>query len=157
MTKYTSHPPGTVIAVPMKDGRHTLAQIVDWPNKHIVSLVLFRPCVAQLDSVRDLQAFVPFASASVTTEAFRSGKWKEVDRCPVAVPRDSWPNEHTRAAGWVGMRISSCSLVDLFVNAYYGLDYWDSLFEADRLDTVLLPGEQRSSHTKLKVLPKTEG
>ena len=142
MPRWKRPDPGALLLVPQQNGKCTVVQVLDWPNKHIVSVCTFEPQVKS-DYSGMLDSLTPFARLAVTTEALADGLWKGCGKDRVALPQRLWPFEHTRALGWVGFGCSSANVLSEFLDAWWGLVPWDSYGFGRPFDVYLLPGVSR--------------
>jgi hypothetical protein len=69
------------------------------------------------------------------------------------VARSDFPYEHLRKSGWVGAKIRGAGVVEEFINAFYGLLPWDSRYDPEYFDKLLISPAKRPSRLIFKQGP----
>lgn len=138
---------GDVFAIPPADGRHGVGQVIgrEAAVLNSVTIALFDVAVSEPDeaAVGDLSMGRVFSLLFTTRDLLDSARWQVVASRAVAVPRDRFPYEHTRASGWIGARVIGAGIVEEFVNAYFGLTAWDAWKDPRYLDGLLLSPDKK--------------
>lgn len=139
--------PGMVCGVPQKDSVLLVGQVLDFPMKRVMSIVLFQhrvPVTPLAESVQ-LHAMHVLSAVTAFADGLERGYWPLIRKeDELALPQSQWPNEATRAKDWVGLEVHNSILVEDFVNAWAGLIPWRSYAATpDCFDTMLFPGVQR--------------
>ncbi len=137
--------------VPLKDTTFLVAQVLraEPTLLNSVSCALFnrrtessappKPSVGSL-----------FSTLFTTRDLLDLGEWRVFAAYPVEVPREIFPFEPLREAGWVGAKVIGSRTVNSFANAYCGLELWDDWHDPNYLDRLLLSPELKPQTLMLK-------
>jgi hypothetical protein len=144
---------GDVFAVSQKDGVCSIGQALDlmMPNVATCSFYDIR-CPPDYSPA---QLCLPpdrlISCLSVARWELDSGAWKVILRGqPLMVDREQWANERFRSRGWEGARIHEPSVVEDFLDAFYGLAPWDVYHDPDYLDSLLISPDKKPHNIILK-------
>jgi len=145
--KKTTIKPGDLFAVPLKDGRFKLGQVLG-PQE----FGGFFPC-ALLSIDVNSDSMTPNAppsrnhmlsSVSLSRIAFDTGDWPIIGSAEICLERMEWPNAIPRARGdHVGARLYDAGVGESFLNAYYGMMPWDSSYDPHYFDAILFTAAPR--------------
>jgi hypothetical protein len=145
---------GDVFTVPTADGQLAVCQIVgreaELSNSVTVALFDQRFTRGIAMAPMDLSASRAFAVLFTTPDQLDSGVWRVVGTKPVALGRELFPYEETRASGFVGAKMIGSSIVKEFINAFFGLAPWDDWKDPTYLDSLLIAGGKRPRNVVLK-------
>ncbi|MFG0285468.1 MAG: hypothetical protein ACF8R7_13710 [Phycisphaerales bacterium JB039] len=145
--------PGDIFLVPQSDGLWTIGQVLERPMAAASCLLseqrIERDGVAGVDLDRALCASACLSALWATPEHLKSGRWPVVGRHKILLRRRQWANERQRRKRWEGATTRGGALVEAFLEAYYGLEYWDKWYDPEYLDQYLFPGRARPPGVKL--------
>lgn len=136
---------GDVFLVPRKDGDHTVGQVIEHILPHVISIALFRtapasavhPCAPGPDEV--------FSVVTTDDYGLTTGRWKVVASGDIIIPRHLWPSNNVPPS-LVGLRTFDHELIEVFVNAFHGLQAWDDWHDPHFLDELLLTPAMKPRH-----------
>jgi hypothetical protein len=147
---------GDVFLVPQQDGKCSLGQVLAFEKQMMnsVSCAFYDMRFTSSDDVQ-LPPTLPFESIIAvlftTHDLLRRGTWKIVGHMPVSLERAHFPYEHLRGSGgWTGAKMHGSGIVREFLDAFYGLSFWDDWHDPAYLDGLLFRGRQRPANIKLK-------
>jgi len=131
---------GDVFTVVLKNGEKCFGQILDFQMTNIIRVAFFDGVfAAEVNIEPDIIIKMKVFSMIATDKHFMTaGEWPIIGSAPVLVKETDFPNEEFRAKEWVGSVHYSATLVEEFLNAYYGLTPWDDYFDPNYLDKFLL-------------------
>jgi hypothetical protein len=141
---------GDVFLVPLKDGTLTAGQILDNPMRNVFSCSFYDERIGSVETAPELHAKSLIALLAVTRHVLDDGRWIVVSHSPPRVEQSKWPNERYRNAGWVGAKIYDAELVQDFLNAYFGLSFWDDYHDPNYLDGLLLDPTNKPHRRRFK-------
>ena len=153
---------GDVFIVPQKDGMWSIGQILEavcipptsrMRRPNIVTCAFYD--IRCSSDCNNIKLPLPFdkliSSLSVPRWSLDSGAWKVIVRGqPVTLERMYWANEQFREQDWVGSSDYSPSVVEGFLNAFYGLEPWDDYYDPNILDSLLMSPDKKPKHVILK-------
>lgn len=141
---------GSVFAVKQLDGLFTVGQVLDRPMRHWVSCAFYDirlPSALPLTVPLELPFERVISTRIVDREALDFSEWPVIGQQEIALAQDHWPHESTRSSGWVGARMTTYSLAEDFLNAFYALTPWDEPWaDADYLDSHLFRADRKPSN-----------
>jgi hypothetical protein len=143
---------GDVFVVPQQDEICSVGQVLDHMMKNVVSCAFYDirvPC-ADAAGPFSLDPDRAIAALSVTREQLDFGRWRVVGNQPVAIARESWPNEGCREQQWVGARIYDAAIAEDLLDAYNGLTPWDKWKDPQYLDKLLVNPDRKPKHLLFK-------
>lgn len=149
---------GDVFTVPLLDGRYGVGQVVgrEADVLNSVSVAFFdRTCddpteALSIDRTEDRVFSVVFA----TREQLDRGSWKVVGNEPVAIPTRLLPHEDKRSSRFVGAAVFGTKILDEFLNAYFGLTWWDDWKDPNYLDALLVSPTKKPDKVLLKSMAR---
>ncbi|KRG73288.1 hypothetical protein ABB28_11640 [Stenotrophomonas chelatiphaga] len=131
---------GSVFTIPLEDGDKCVGQVVGRERSvlNAVSIAIFdiKGRWSQELSVPSLEEGLIFSVIMSTKDLLDSGRWHVLADRPLADAEK--PFESLRGSGFIGAKVRGSALVEDFVNAFYGLAYWDDWYLPDYLDAYLL-------------------
>jgi len=146
---------GDVFLVPQQDGRCSLGQVLAFEKQMMnsVSCAFYDIRFPSADGIQlpsDLPSASIIAVLFTTHDLLRRGAWNIVGRLPVVLEQRYFPYEHLRGSGgWVGATMHGSGIVVEFLDAYFGLRFWDDWYDPEYLDELLFQGRQRPPGIKL--------
>ncbi len=144
---------GDAFLVPTRDGQAVLAQVVG-QEAEVLNSVTSAFFDQRIPSASEWTGILPvqklFSVLFVTRDLLDSGVWRVVGRQPIRVPRDVFPYEQLRQAGFVGSKVIGSGIVAEFLNAFYRLVPWDDWKDPHYLDSLLISPDKKPSNLLLK-------
>lgn len=131
---------GDIFQVPLLNGKVCYGQLLDYQMPNIIRVAFFEgpydpETVISVDEIIRQKVFSKIA----TDKYFLiDGEWPIVGNAPVLMNIEDFPNEEFRDDDWVGAVHYTATLVESFLNAYYGLQPWDDYFDPNFLDEFLV-------------------
>jgi hypothetical protein len=150
--KTQSWAPGTLFAIPQRDGVCSIGQVIDIVMTNVVSCAFFDlrlPCNTTIGQV-ELSISKLIAVLSVTREKLDFGGWTVVGHQDVNIDRALWPNEEFRGQQWVGAKVYDASIAEELLDAYNGLVAWDDWHDPEYLDKLLASPDRKPKHLLYK-------
>jgi hypothetical protein len=144
---------GDIFLVPLKDENAVVGQVLAHESEVLngVSCAFFDIRLPASSSQVPMGTFTdPFSILFTTRDQLDAGKWRVLERRPVAVGRERFPYEHLRAARFVGAKVVGSRNIGLFVNAYYALAPWDDWADPNYLDRLLVAPNKKPARLLLK-------
>lgn len=137
---------GTIFGIPLSDGSICAAQVVDRVTSRALRCLAFDVRTSSVDSIASSSLIESFAigRAIVFDTRIRNLKWPAGPVAPIRVPTRLWPYEETMNKGWVGATISDPVLFEAFVNAWYGLRFWDDWYDPNYLSAFMIDKSAKS-------------
>ena len=144
--------PGDIFLVPQSDGLWTIGQVLERPMASASCLLsehrIERDGIARVGLDRAVHPRACLSVLWATPEHLKSGRWPVVAHHKILMPRRQWANARYRRKRWEGATIHGGALVEAFLDACWGLDYWDKWHDPDYLDEYLFPGRERPPGVK---------
>jgi hypothetical protein len=138
---------GDLFAVELMDGRNALGQVLDVSIPHTASCAFLSQHAPTLDALRRIEPAAQdiVATATVVDAHLNRGAWRIISDAPLLLAREQWPNESTRAKGWVGSEVYTGAILEYFLNAYHGLAPWNRYHDPYFLDKILVSPTKKPS------------
>ena len=152
-TKRQKWESGDCFAIPMDNDIYGLGQVISH-EKHCMDSVLcalFDITIESLDSVEWVPSRERVISVRIVTrESLDKGFWPIVGReKPISI-EGFFPISRYRDNGYVGVSVDGSAIIDDFIAAFNGLIPWDSYFEPDYFDKMLVEGVARPENVVFK-------
>jgi len=114
---------GDLFALKLADGHYALGQVLDVSIPHTASCAFLSTLEPTIDALRCIEPAAEnvVGAATVIDAHLNRAAWKVISRFPLVLAREQWPNELTRAKGWVGSKVCTGAVLEDFLNAYHGL------------------------------------
>ncbi|ASS50307.1 MAG: hypothetical protein A3D31_12125 [Candidatus Fluviicola riflensis] len=145
MAKKVKSKSGDVFKIPLLNGEVCYGQVLDFMMPNIIRIALFEGTYGANELIDPNQVVRLKAYSRIATDKhfINAGEWPIIGNVEILIPISSFPNEEFRKDDWVGAVHYSATLVESFVNAYYGLKAWDMYYEPNYLDKFLVnPNEK---------------
>jgi hypothetical protein len=144
---------GDVFLVPTRDTQAVLAQVVGQEagvlNSATCAFFDQRiPRASEWTGILPVQKV--FSVLFVTRDLLDSGAWRVLGHQPVRVPREMFPYENLRDAGFVGAKVIGSGIVMEFLDAFYRLVPWDDWKDPHYLDGLLISAAKKPPDVLLK-------
>src|SRR4051812_46181989 len=110
--------PGDLFALKLIDGRYALGQVLDISIPNTASCAFLSTHAPTIDALRRIGPAVEdiVGTATVVDAHLNRGAWKIISDFPLLLLREQWPNESTRAKGWVGSKVYTGAILEDFLN-----------------------------------------
>jgi len=133
---------GDIFLIPLSDGTFSIGQVIALEKRSLicVSCCLFDIRV-QNKSLPDgiiLDQNRCFSTLLVFRDYLLKKKWEIVGNQKLRIKRKYYPYEKELKSGGIGIKILEEELVQLFVNAFFGLEYWNGYRDPEYFDRLLL-------------------
>lgn len=139
---------GSVFLLPLENGDSCVGQVIGREahvlNSAVIALFDFKGDWARME-IPSLEMGALFSAVFVTRDLLDSGRWKVVDRRDTGGVVEASPYETLRTSGFIGAKVRGSSIVEEFVNAFYGLAPWDDWYVPDYLDAFLMSANKKPS------------
>ena len=131
---------GDVFTISLLNGKICCGQVLDFMLPNIIRISLFEGMFesGELIDIEQLVYTKVFSRIATDKHFINAGEWSIIGRTKVLTPISDFPNEEFRREDWVGAVHYSATMVESFVNAYYGLKAWDMYYEPNYLDEFLV-------------------
>jgi len=136
---------GDVFKVPLEDGSFVSGQIVEI-QKEVLNSITCAFFDSRTDTLpgTDLEKHKLISVQFVTKDLFNSGKWERIENNKVTLSTKLLPYRETKKKGWVGAKVIGSGIIEMFLNAFYGLRPWDEMKDSEYYQKLLLPGVERA-------------
>jgi len=138
---------GSVFLIPLKDGTECVGQVIGREKSVLnsVAIALFdlKGRWSSGQGLPSLRAEDVFSTVLATKDLLDSGRWPVLNEEWVSVSDGMRPYEDLRKDGFIGAKVRGSGIVEEFVNAFYGLAYWDDWYVADYLDGLLISPDKK--------------
>ncbi|MFT3880904.1 MAG: hypothetical protein QM703_14730 [Gemmatales bacterium] len=154
MAKRKSWQSGSLFKVPQSDGTFSLGQVVGREPSALnsVTCAFFDLKISEgLLPAIDWDNLI--ACLFTTPDLLDNGTWPVIGHSDSAIPTHFLPFEETRSQGWVGAKIHGSGIVRQFLDAYYGLAYWDDWANPNYLDQLLIHPSKKPATLRYKNVP----
>lgn len=131
--------------MPLEDGSFAMGQIVEIQKEVLNSITCaFFDLRTNTQSDIKLEKHKPISVQFVTKDLFNSGNWERIENSKVTVSNKLLPYRETKKKGWVGAKVIGSGIIEMFLNAFYGLRPWDEMKDPEYYKKLLLPGVGRA-------------
>lgn len=144
---------GTVFLVPLKDQSFGVGQVLDFSVMGVPTVAAFdyrMQSKCELLDIPSLERPNCLAVITVSGGALKRRIWPMLGVREVGISWFDRPNEQFRAKNWIGSVSYTDNIVDVLLQAYFGLEYWDDFYKPDLLDGLLLPPRKRPENVMWK-------
>ena len=142
---------GDVFSIQLMDGEFATGQVVGREREVLNSITCaFFSAKHTRPSSTLNEAGSLISCLFITSDLLRRGKWTIEGNDVISVPQEIQPYEHLRSSGWVGAKVIGSGIVERFLNAFHGLDYWDVWADPNYLDSLLICQNVKPNQLKLK-------
>ena len=134
---------GDLFTVPLPDGTFALGQIVarETPMLNSWTCAFSRVRIPKEEMpIEALRLEDVISVQFVNGDLLKKGIWKIHGWAAVIIPRVVFPFEEFREQKWIGATMRGSGIMNTFLAAFHGLEFWDEMKDPDYYQTLLLPG-----------------
>jgi len=150
MAKHKKWQMGSLFKIPQSDGSSSLGQVVAQETEMLNSVTCAFFDTKVTDTVPQIKLEQLIACLFTTHDLLNNGTWPVVGLGEITVPANVYPFEETRSRGWVGAKMFGSGIVMKFLNAYYGLTFWDDWADPNYLDRLLIDPSKKPTSLRYK-------
>ena len=125
MAKKVKAAKGTLFAIPRKDGKFVLGQILQEWMPGVICIAVFDFLVNPLVSPDLSKISFPFSLPSVSKSEVTKGHWLVIGCEEALTDVHRAPHYDFESCNFLGASWHSGAMIEKLVNAYYGLDTWE--------------------------------
>lgn len=144
---------GDVFAIPLKNGKWGVGQVVGQEREALNSFVgcFFAISIESLDigDVGQLNHESLISIQFVTRDLLDSGKWPIIGNKPLQNLGHEEVINEARNNRYIGTKIRGSGVIAKFINAYWGLHPWDAWHNPKYLDQLLVSSQKKPSTHRL--------
>ena len=144
--------PGTVYAVPLRDGSFGIAQAGEAQGAlvNVIYVALFSDRYTRIpDEVPALERESAVSLVATWRQALNRGEWLSVGVAQELFKKSEFPNERYASDGYVGAKNYDAGLLAEFLSAFHGLLPWNVMHNPAYYDGLLRPGLSRPPSVKM--------
>ena len=131
--------PGDYYEIPLEAGYSALGQMLSVEKEALNAVACAFWATIEEDPISQLGKS-PISVLLITPDLIKSGVWKALGNASISVPENMRTYEQFRANRWIGAKVIGSGIVRKFLNAFNGLQYWDSWANPKYLESLLAPG-----------------
>lgn len=144
---------GDIFIIQLNDNSVTVGQFLDNRYPNTARIALFNERFKfneklEIDNLCNLKNLISLVEC--TLEQLKYGVWEVIGNKKNEIDPSRYPNEEFRKNNWIGSQVSDAGLIEDFVNAFYGLIFWDDWFDPNYLDKFLLDSSKKPSNLLIK-------
>lgn len=134
---------GDIFTIKLKDNTFVFGQIIAYEPQALNSVICAFYDIRNMNleniSKLDLKKNKIFSILFVTRDLLDSGKWKVITTKNISMPF-LWYFKlfKLKKNKMVGTKIIGSGIIEYFINAFYGLDYWNNYKDLYYLDSLLI-------------------
>lgn len=145
-----------VFMIPLDDGTACLGQVVgrEAGALNSVSIAIFdrRDSPDQLEQEAQIRGEDIFSIVFVPRDLLDSGRWRVIGEADNILLQCQLPFENLRRSGFAGATVFGSENIESFLNAFYGLRFWNDSPDSLYFDRLLLSPEKKPT-TRILIKP----
>ena len=145
---------GDVFLVPLKDGSQSVGQVLSITKRALNSCICAFFDIRLPNGVKKVEQALKegdlIAVQFVTVDLLKKGYWPVIEAREVEIDIEKYiPLQDIEQKGFVGAHIEGSGIIQEFLSAYYALRPWDTWYEPDYLDKLLVSPDKRPANVIL--------
>lgn len=133
---------GKIFSIPLKNGTFVFGQEIERIEELDTALCAFYSINTKNEEKNSFDGLLIndnlISVQIVTPDLIDKNKWKTLSTETIKLPNNAYPLEKYKKSGWVGARVIGSAIIVDFLNAFFGLEAWDSMTDPEYFDNLLI-------------------